>query len=79
VTVQPAGSDSAKVCLLCGRRVAWNERRCPAFALAGVAAHAGCCGGRAATTTSAAADPRAKQPRSDALSRGRHRLVGGLT
>ena len=32
-------------CLLCCRPVEAAERRCPAFALAGVAAHAGCCGG----------------------------------
>jgi hypothetical protein len=37
------------VCLFCHRQLAWIERRCPAFALAGVAAHAGCCGGCAAT------------------------------
>jgi hypothetical protein len=43
--IQSAGGDQAAACLFCGRRVAWIERRCPAFALAGVAAHAGCCGG----------------------------------
>ena len=32
-------------CLLCCRPVGPAERRCPAFALAGIAAHAGCCGG----------------------------------
>jgi hypothetical protein len=35
----------ALACLLCCRPVEAAERRCPAFALAGVAAHAGCCGG----------------------------------
>ena len=33
------------VCLLCCRPVTTVEPRCPAFARAGVAAHAGCCGG----------------------------------
>jgi hypothetical protein len=32
-------------CLLCGRPVDRAERRCPAFGLAGIPAHAGCCGG----------------------------------
>jgi hypothetical protein len=32
-------------CLLCCRPVEVPERRCPAFALAGISAHAGCCGG----------------------------------
>jgi hypothetical protein len=32
-------------CLLCGRPVDPAERRCPAFAQAGISAHAGCCGG----------------------------------
>ncbi len=36
---------AAGVCLLCCRAVAVAEPCCPAFALAGVAAHAGCCGG----------------------------------
>jgi hypothetical protein len=36
---------AAGVCLLCCRPVGAAERRCPAFALAGIAAHAGCCGG----------------------------------
>jgi hypothetical protein len=31
-------------CLLCGRPVDRAERRCPAFALAGIPAHAACCG-----------------------------------
>lgn len=35
---------AASVCLLCCP-VGAAERRCPAFALAGIAAHAGCCGG----------------------------------
>jgi hypothetical protein len=47
--VQPASRDRAVRCLFCGRAVAWIERRCPAFALAGVAAHADCCGGCAAS------------------------------
>jgi hypothetical protein len=34
----------AACCRLCCRPIA-SERRCPAFALAGIAAHAGCCGG----------------------------------
>jgi len=33
------------VCLLCCRPVEAAERRCPALALAGIPAHAGCCGG----------------------------------
>jgi hypothetical protein len=32
-------------CLLCCGPVDPAERRCPAFALAGIAAHADCCGG----------------------------------
>ena len=39
------GPSSA--CLLCGRRIDRAERRWPAFALAGIFAHAGCCGGYA--------------------------------
>jgi hypothetical protein len=35
----------AACCLRCGRPVGPAERRCPAFALAGVAAPGGCCGG----------------------------------
>jgi hypothetical protein len=50
-------------CLLCCRPIQPAERRCPAFALAGIATHAGCCGGcasgptriEAATTSSEAA------------------------
>jgi predicted amidophosphoribosyltransferase len=45
MTVQAASSGQTPACLFCGRQLAWIERRCPAFALAGVAAHAGCCGG----------------------------------
>jgi hypothetical protein len=37
------GQSSA--CLLCGRPVDRAQRRCPAFTLAGIPAHAGCCGG----------------------------------
>jgi hypothetical protein len=36
----PAGG-----CLLCCRPVKPGETCCPAFALAGIAAHAGCCAG----------------------------------
>jgi hypothetical protein len=36
---------SAACCLLCCRPVDPAERRCPAFALAGITAHVGCCGG----------------------------------
>jgi hypothetical protein len=32
-------------CLLCCRPVQPAEPRCPAFALAKISAHAGCCGG----------------------------------
>jgi len=32
-------------CLLCSRPVRPDQRRCPAFAQAGIPAHAGCCGG----------------------------------
>jgi hypothetical protein len=39
------GPGPALACLLCCHPVEAAERRCPAFALAGVAAHAGCCGG----------------------------------
>jgi hypothetical protein len=35
----------AGMCLLCCGPVGPAERHCPAFALAGIAAHAGCCGG----------------------------------
>jgi hypothetical protein len=35
----------AQACLLCCRPVDRAERRYPAFALAGIPAHAGCCGG----------------------------------
>jgi hypothetical protein len=47
----------AVACLLCCRPVEAAERRCPAFALAGIAAHAGCCGGCA--TGRAQAEPAA--------------------
>jgi hypothetical protein len=36
---------SSLACLLCGRPVDRAEQRCPAFTLAGIPAHAGCCGG----------------------------------
>jgi hypothetical protein len=45
MSAQPAGGDATAACLFCGRQLASIERHCPAFALAGVAAHAGCCGG----------------------------------
>jgi hypothetical protein len=32
-------------CLLCSHLVEPGEPRCPAFALAGILAHASCCGG----------------------------------
>jgi hypothetical protein len=43
-----AGAAQGPVCLLCCRLVDPAERRCPAFTLAAIAAHAGCCGGCAA-------------------------------
>jgi len=52
----PAGG-----CLLCCRPVQVAEPRCPAFALAGIAAHAGCCGGCA--TGPARTEPAADRPR----------------
>lgn len=45
----------ASTCLLCCRPMGPAEPRCPAFARAGVAAHAGCCGGCGTTTTRGAA------------------------
>jgi hypothetical protein len=45
-------------CLLCCRPIEATEPRCPAFALAGVVAHAGC-GGRFATGRPACAGPAA--------------------
>jgi hypothetical protein len=42
---QAATTPSWPNCLLCGRPVRPTEPRCPAFALAGIAAHTGCCGG----------------------------------
>jgi len=56
----PAGGG----CLLCCRPVDPAERRCPAFALAGVAAQAGCCGGCA--TRPARPEPAADRPRAAA-------------
>jgi hypothetical protein len=53
----PAGG-----CLLCCRPVKPGEPRCPAFALAGIAAHAGCCGG----CTSDPAQPEPVADRSEA-------------
>jgi hypothetical protein len=50
-------------CLLCSRPVGPTEPRCPAFALAEVAAHAGCCGGCA---TTAPARPSPASDRSEA-------------
>ena len=52
-----AGSATRPVCLLCCRLVDPRQPRCPAFALAGVAAHAGCCGG--CTTDPAPTEPTA--------------------
>jgi len=50
---------SAACCLLCGHPVDPAERRCPAFALAGITTHAGCCGGCATSPArpKPAADP----------------------
>jgi hypothetical protein len=45
-------------CLFCGRPVEEDAPCCPALALAGVLAHAGCCGG-CATTSPAAVTTRA--------------------
>jgi Bifunctional DNA primase/polymerase, N-terminal len=58
----------APACLLCCRPVGLVERRCPAFALAGIAAHAGCCGGCTATAPARPA-PTAARPRVDELAR----------
>jgi hypothetical protein len=43
------------VCLLCCRPVHPAEPRCPAFALAAIPVHAGCCGGCAASPAAAVA------------------------
>jgi hypothetical protein len=51
-----AASTSRLVCLLCCRLVDPRQPRCPAFALAGIAAHASCCGG-CATPGSVAGRP----------------------
>jgi hypothetical protein len=50
VTQAAATGPGVTGCLLCCRPVMPGEPRCPAFALAGIAAHAGCCGGCATTT-----------------------------
>jgi hypothetical protein len=50
-------SDQARACLFGGQQLAWNERRCSAFALAGVVAHAGCCGGCATNPVSRVRPP----------------------
>jgi hypothetical protein len=44
-------------CLFCNRPVDPSEASCPALALAGVAAHAGCCGGCPTTRPAAGATP----------------------
>jgi len=49
---------AAGCCLLCCRPVRSTELWCPAFTLAGIAAHAGCCGG-------CASDPAASAPAAD--------------
>jgi hypothetical protein len=41
----PTRPGLAVACLLCCRPVGPVEPCCPAFALAGIAAHVGCCGG----------------------------------
>jgi hypothetical protein len=43
-------------CLLCCHPVELAQPQCPAFALAGIRAHAGCCGG-CATTALARREP----------------------
>jgi hypothetical protein len=49
VTEATATGPGLAGCLLCCRPVGAAEQRCPAFALAGISAHAGCCGGCATT------------------------------
>jgi hypothetical protein len=49
VTEAAATGPGLAGCLLCCRPVGAAEPRCPAFALAGIAAHAGCCSGCATT------------------------------
>ena len=52
MTAHPArGRPGVAGCLLCCRPVRPVQRRCPAFALAGITAHAGCCGGCAPSPT----------------------------
>jgi hypothetical protein len=45
VTTQATRPGLAVLCLLCCGPVDPAEPCCPAFALAGITAHAGCCGG----------------------------------
>jgi hypothetical protein len=45
MTTHAARGPGGAGCLLCCRPVGPAERRCPAFALAGITAHADCCGG----------------------------------
>jgi hypothetical protein len=52
----------ASTCLLCCRPVGPAQPRCPAFARAGVAAHAGCCGGCVTTRPDAAGGVPADRP-----------------
>jgi len=56
VTEAAATRPGVTGCLPCCRPVKPGEPRCPAFALAGIAAHAGCCGG-CATTALARLEP----------------------
>jgi hypothetical protein len=49
VTKAVATRPGVTGCLLCCRPVRPDQRRCPAFALAGITARAGCCGGCAPT------------------------------
>jgi hypothetical protein len=55
---------AAGCCLLCCCPVRSAELRCPAFALAGIAAHAGCCGGCASGP--APSEPAADRPKAAA-------------
>jgi hypothetical protein len=56
VTEAAATGPGVTGCLLCCRPVDVPEPRCLAFALAGIWAHAGCCGG-CATTALARLEP----------------------
>jgi hypothetical protein len=58
MTQATATPPSMAGCLLCCRPVKPGEPRCPAFAQAGIAAHAGCCGG-------CASDPARLAPAAD--------------